>query len=58
MAKDNNFTPPVTLPAQATAKKPYAKPEFQEIPLNVEAPLLSGSESKGGILKSHPVKDA
>ena len=48
MAKDNQFTPPVTLPAQTTAKKPYAKPEFQVIPLNVEAPLLSGSSQPVG----------
>ena len=37
------LSPPVTLPAQTTAKKPYAKPDFQVIPLNIESPLLSGS---------------
>ena len=39
-------TPPPVLAAQTTMKKPYAKPDFQVIPLNVESPLLSGSSKQ------------
>lgn len=32
-------------PTQTTANKHYNKPDFQVIPLNIEAPLLSGSNT-------------
>lgn len=34
-------------PAQKATKKPYERPAFTVIPLNVEAPLLSGSGTDG-----------
>lgn len=37
-------TPPPVLAAQTTMKKPYERPAFTIIPLNMEAPLLSGSQ--------------
>ena len=43
MAKEKTFSPPVTLPAQTTAKKLYERPSFTVVPLNIESPLLSGS---------------
>jgi len=43
MAKDQKLSPPVTLPAQTTAKKLYERPSFTVVPLNMESPLLSGS---------------
>ena len=57
--RTTNPTPPVTLPAQTIAKKPYERPTFSVVPLNIEAPLLSASETKnGGVLKNLPFKDA
>ena len=41
-------SPPVTLPAQTTAKKPYHKPSFEVIDLNMESPLLAGSGTPTG----------
>lgn len=38
-----HFSPPVILSENTTDRKRYAKPEFQVLPLNIEAPLLSGS---------------
>ena len=43
MAKDNKLSLSVMLPMLTTAKKDYEKPDFQVILLNIEAPLLSGS---------------
>ena len=38
-----HFSPPVMFSENTTDTKRYAKPEFQVLPLNIEAPLLSGS---------------
>jgi len=43
MAKDNKLSLSVMLPMLTTAKTDYEKPYFQVILLNIEAPLLSGS---------------
>ncbi|MBO7597837.1 MAG: hypothetical protein J6T70_12420 [Bacteroidales bacterium] len=49
-----HFSPPFIHLAQTTAKKPYAKPDFQVIPLVNETPLLAGSGTPSP--KINPIK--